>query len=225
MGRLRACLIPPHAALFPQLHVSIGSRFGASIGSHREPDVGAILAKPCKSDAQRTWASVPPATRRSFSTVVFSACTVFESLCLEGAAVSRRGLAIARDMTEDEYNNIANELLDDLLDKLEVIEDSMDGFEVNSSGDGVIHVTMADKGTWVLNKQTPSRQIWLSSPITGPTHYRMVDNEVMTLSRTSCDKPCDSRILTILSLDCQWICTKDGHKMVDRLKQQLYIEL
>lgn len=25
--------------------------------------------------------------------------------------------------------------------------------------------------------------------------------------------------------DCQWICTKDGHKMVDRLKQQLYIEL
>lgn len=186
---LRACLVPPHAALFPQLRVSIGSRFGVSIRPHREPDVLAILAKHCKSDAQRTWASVPPAKRRSFSTVMFSACTVFESQCRGAGVGSRRGLAIARDMTEDEYNNIANELLDDLLDKLEVIEDSMDGFEVNSSGDGVIHVNMADKGTWVLNKQTPSRQIWLSSPITGPTHYRMVDNEVMTLACTSCDEP------------------------------------
>ena len=89
-----------------------------------------------------------------------------------------RRMAIARDMTEDEYNNIANDLLNDILDKLEVIEDSMEGFEVNASGDGVIHIIIADKGTWVLNKQTPSRQIWLSSPVTGPTHYKMVDNQV-----------------------------------------------
>uniref|UniRef100_A0A914RUA2 Frataxin n=1 Tax=Parascaris equorum TaxID=6256 RepID=A0A914RUA2_PAREQ len=25
-----------------------------------------------------------------------------------------------------------------------------------------------DKGTYVINKQTPNRQIWLSSPISGP---------------------------------------------------------
>jgi frataxin len=26
-------------------------------------------------------------------------------------------------------------------------------------------------GTWVINKQAPSRQIWLSSPVSGPTHF------------------------------------------------------
>ena len=31
---------------------------------------------------------------------------------------------MARDMTEDEYNNIANQLLDDILEKLEFEEDS-----------------------------------------------------------------------------------------------------
>jgi frataxin len=111
---------------------------------------------------------------------------------------SRRGMAIVRDLTEDEYNNIADRLLDDILEKLEAVEDSKEGFEVNASGDGVIHVVQ-DIGTWVLNKQTPSRQIWLSSPITGPTHYKLAGQD--------------------------WICTKDGHKMVDRLMQQLYIQL
>ena len=136
-------------------------------------------------------------------------------------------MAIARDMTEDEYNNTANELLDDILDKLEVIEDSMEGFEVNASGDGVIHVIVADKGTWVLNKQTPSRQIWLSSPITGPTHYKMVDDEVISLVGTPCILLYTVRVDNSddWSLNCQWVCTKDGHKMVHRLREQLYIQL
>ena len=32
--------------------------------------------------------------------------------------------------------------------------------------DGVINVKIEGKGQWVMNKQTPSRQLWLSSPIT-----------------------------------------------------------
>ena len=28
-----------------------------------------------------------------------------------------------------------------------------------------------DKGTFVLNKQTPNRQLWLSSPVSGPWRY------------------------------------------------------
>lgn len=105
---------------------------------------------------------------------------------------------MARDMTEDEYNNIANQLLDDILEKLEFEEDSRDSYEVNASGDGVIHVVQP-AGTWVLNKQTPSRQIWLSSPLTGPTHYKLAGDE--------------------------WVCTKDDHRMVDRLREQLFIDL
>ncbi len=31
--------------------------------------------------------------------------------------------------------------------------------------DGVVTVKVQGKGTWVLNKQSPSRQLWLSSPV------------------------------------------------------------
>lgn len=30
---------------------------------------------------------------------------------------------------------------------------------------------MGDAGTWVLNKQTPNRQIWWSSPLSGPLRF------------------------------------------------------
>lgn len=36
---------------------------------------------------------------------------------------------------------------------------------------GVLTINLAEKGTYVLNKQTPNRQIWWSSPISGPKRY------------------------------------------------------
>jgi frataxin len=32
-------------------------------------------------------------------------------------------------------------------------------------------VTVANKGTYVINKQPPNKQIWLSSPLSGPKRY------------------------------------------------------
>ena len=29
----------------------------------------------------------------------------------------------------------------------------------------------ADRGTWLINKHAPTRQIWLSSPLSGARHY------------------------------------------------------
>ena len=36
---------------------------------------------------------------------------------------------------------------------------------------GVITLSLGAKGTFILNKQSPTRQIWLSSPVSGPSHY------------------------------------------------------
>lgn len=36
---------------------------------------------------------------------------------------------------------------------------------------GVMTITVANKGTYVINKQPPNKQIWLSSPISGPKRY------------------------------------------------------
>jgi len=35
----------------------------------------------------------------------------------------------------------------------------------------VLSINMGDLGTFVLNIQAPNRQIWLSSPISGPARY------------------------------------------------------
>jgi hypothetical protein len=39
--------------------------------------------------------------------------------------------------------------------------------------DGVLTVSLGgDQGIYVINKQTPNKQIWLSSPLTGPKRWR-----------------------------------------------------
>lgn len=39
---------------------------------------------------------------------------------------------------------------------------------------GVFTIVHPDKGTYVLNKQPPNKQIWLSSPISGPKRFDWV---------------------------------------------------
>ena len=50
------------------------------------------------------------------------------------------------------------------------IEDAGDALEVDLVG-GVLSVETADGATFLLNKHAPMRQLWLSSPISGATHY------------------------------------------------------
>lgn len=37
--------------------------------------------------------------------------------------------------------------------------------------DGVLTVRSARQGTWVVNKHSASKQIWLSSPVSGPRKF------------------------------------------------------
>lgn len=44
--------------------------------------------------------------------------------------------------------------------------------------DGVLTVKLGTPhGTYVINRQTPNRQIWLSSPTSGPKRYDFVDGK------------------------------------------------
>ena len=42
-----------------------------------------------------------------------------------------------------------------------------------SLASGVLTVVIPDHGTYVINKQSPNRQIWLSSPVSGPARYNL----------------------------------------------------
>lgn len=39
------------------------------------------------------------------------------------------------------------------------------------SQDGVLSIQLGAAGTYVLNIQSPNRQVWLSSPISGPARF------------------------------------------------------
>lgn len=75
-------------------------------------------------------------------------------------------------LQEDEFHKLADSTIHDLLEKLEQYGDSidLDGFDIDY-GNEVLTLKLGDLGTYVVNKQTPNRQIWLSSPVSGPSRY------------------------------------------------------
>uniref|UniRef100_A0A671PQG1 Frataxin, mitochondrial n=1 Tax=Sinocyclocheilus anshuiensis TaxID=1608454 RepID=A0A671PQG1_9TELE len=73
-----------------------------------------------------------------------------------------------------EYERLADETLDALAEYLEDLTDeSFTGMDYDVVfSNGVLTVKVgSDHGTYVINKQTPNRQIWLSSPTSGPKRY------------------------------------------------------
>jgi len=77
-------------------------------------------------------------------------------------------------LDENRYSLIVNETLESLGDKFsELVEDhSVLASADVTLADGVLTVNLGpDFGTYVINKQTPNKQIWLSSPISGPQRF------------------------------------------------------
>lgn len=84
----------------------------------------------------------------------------------------------------EEYHQLSDTTMEALLDSLEVLVDQHPDlpyeveYHVRNSRvcicycsnhaflnqSGVLTLTLGDKGTYVINKQPPNKQIWLSSP-------------------------------------------------------------
>jgi frataxin len=74
--------------------------------------------------------------------------------------------------TEREYYKVADETLEIIQDTVErALEDVGVEGEVSLSSGVLTIVLPPPHGTYVINKQTPNRQIWWSSPISGPRRY------------------------------------------------------
>ena len=76
-----------------------------------------------------------------------------------------------------------------------------------------MNVTLRDKGTYVLNKQPPNRQIWLSSPESGPKRYDWVIRGESMEHKHGGETSGD------------WVYLRDGSSLVDLMKVELGIEL
>jgi len=88
--------------------------------------------------------------------------------------------------------------MDSLLESLEnLLDDTGDSSYEVEYHSGVLTLRLGDKGTYVINKQPPNKQIWLSSPFSGPKRY--------DYSETTDD----------------WVYSRDGGVMGDLLNEEL----
>eukprot|EP00069_Balaena_mysticetus_P018386 bmy_11060T0 len=95
-------------------------------------------------------------------------------------------LGDAGPLDDTTYEKLAEETLDSLAKFFEDLADkpyTLEDYDV-SFGSGVLTIKLGgDLGTYVINKQTPNKQIWLSSPSSGPKHYNWTGiNRVYSLT-------------------------------------------
>ncbi|EOD47348.1 Frataxin-like protein [Neofusicoccum parvum] len=115
------------------------------------------------------------------------------------------------DISLSEYHEHADKFLELLQQKLEDKQDAGEGVEVEYSA-GVLTVDKPNTGTYVLNKQPPNKQIWLSSPITGPKRYDWV------VYGESMHQKADGGI-------GDWIYLRDGSSLTQLIRKELGVEV
>ncbi|KAF8559406.1 Frataxin [Imleria badia] len=134
-------------------------------------------------------------TRRVFSkhsTYALQPCLCRRALSTPVPHINHSDLSIER------YHALADVTMTSLLERLENLLDEIanEGFEVDYHS-GVLTLNLGSNGTYVINKQPPNKQIWLSSPISGPKRYDYVP-----------------------STD-DWRYSRDGEEMAILLEQEL----
>lgn len=133
----------------------------------------------------------------------------------DGVQKARLETEAASDLSEQHYHLIADDTFDALMDDfLGEVEDNddLDDVDINYS-QGVMAIKLGPPhGTWVINKQTPNRQIWWSSPISGPMRYELPDD-------IDVQEAIDEEDPVVLV--SRWKNTKDGSDLLYRLRDEL----
>ncbi|KAI5957676.1 YFH1 [Candida theae] len=103
--------------------------------------------------------------------------------CLRLYSISTQGESLSGkidEISDGEYNKLSNQYLETLSEELEELNEEYDQVDAELSH-GVLTLILPPNGTYVINKQPPNKQIWLSSPISGPKRYDLINGQWRTL--------------------------------------------
>ncbi|KAI0900702.1 mitochondrial chaperone Frataxin [Annulohypoxylon nitens] len=109
-------------------------------------------------------------------------------------------------ITTAEYHKLADAYLDSVLNQYEEKQDEIGDIDVEFSS-GVMTVKIPDSGVYIINKQPPNKQIWLSSPVSGPKRF-----DYVILSEGQDQKQDIGK--------GEWIYIRTGEKLSDLLLQE-----
>ncbi|KAF2272906.1 Frataxin [Westerdykella ornata] len=118
---------------------------------------------------------------------------------------------VPTDISSAEYNQRADEFLDALLAKIEQMQETRPEIDVEYSA-GVMEISLQGTGTYVLNKQPPNKQIWLSSPVSGPKRYDWVVVGEGLHQKQDAGKG-------------EWIYLRDGTSLTEIIRKELGVDL
>lgn len=100
-----------------------------------------------------------------------------------------------QNLTIEDYHKISDSAFETMLDELDSFfeENKIMEAEIDEEA-GVMEINCSE-GTYIINKQPPTKQIWLSSPISGPKRFDLHQG--------------------------QWICLRDNIKLSQLLQDEM----
>ncbi|KAH7090706.1 hypothetical protein FB567DRAFT_558866 [Paraphoma chrysanthemicola] len=114
------------------------------------------------------------------------------------------------EISTTEFHERADHYLNELVERLEEAQEKDPQIEVEYSA-GVLEVK-AKEHSYVLNKQPPNRQIWLSSPVSGPKRFDwVVKQEGMNFKEGSGQG--------------DWVYLRDGSSLTEILRKELGVDV
>eukprot|EP00047_Mylnosiga_fluctuans_P021595 m.106840 g.106840 ORF g.106840 m.106840 type:complete len:130 (-) comp8955_c2_seq7:119-508(-) len=90
----------------------------------------------------------------------------------------------------------ANQCLETLYEKYDALCEDRPATDVSMS-DGVLTINLGGAGVYVVNKQSPNQQIWLSSPISGPRRFEFDGAK------------------------SAWVCNREGVELLSLLQREI----
>ncbi|KAF3048051.1 Mitochondrial chaperone Frataxin [Didymella heteroderae] len=118
---------------------------------------------------------------------------------------------VPTDISTSEFHERADEYLNELVERLEEAQEKNPDIEVEYSA-GVLRVDFISKQlSYVLNKQPPNKQIWLSSPISGPKRFDWV---VLQEGQNAKEGGGQG----------DWVYLRDGTSLTDIIRKELAID-
>lgn len=126
------------------------------------------------------------------------------------------------DMT---YHDVADRSLEEILNMLTALETSdkisIDDVELSLS-QGVLKLDLGSHGSWVINKQAPNKQLWWSSPVSGPKRYEYIDGTEKKSQATDELKIFEIMISSHrIEASQYWKSTRDGSSLIRRLRDEI----
>lgn len=86
------------------------------------------------------------------------------------------------NLSIDEYHIKSDQFLENILDQIELLSEKYPEIIVDIELlQGVMTISIPQLGTYIINKQISNKQIWLSSPVSGPNRFDLYKTEWISL--------------------------------------------